>query len=171
MPYIAPCLFLLWTMVSVSSQEKPLKGPLEGTGEKGILFGDDANPSHTWKWIPPHRALATRVPNPMFLSSDARAHRSCTDLPICASDNIVRPFPHCCRDWKKNPQWSNQPVLCKGKKGFSPPNFTADKCIAVAEHLPSNSQVILCLIVCKLFFGLVALCRLRLMKSIFRYHG
>lgn len=66
-------------MTSVSSQEKSwLKDlsfeNLHRGGKKGILFGDDV----------------IRVPNPMFLSSDARAHRSRTDLPICVSENIVK---------------------------------------------------------------------------------
>lgn len=147
MPYIIHCLFLFSTMISVSSQEKPLlqhlslwKDPQRGEKKKGILFGDDANPSHTWKCIPPHRTVAMRVPNPAFLSSDAWAHRKCTDLPICVSENIVeckRPYPHCCLNWNNNPQWSNLLVLCR-KNVFSLASFTSGKCSFIAMHRSSK---------------------------------
>lgn len=83
--------------------------------KRHFVDSDDVTPSHTWKCIPPHCTVAMRVLNPMFLSSDARAHRSRLDLPICVSENIVklkRPFSHCCLNWNKKPQWSNLLLLC-----------------------------------------------------------
>lgn len=134
MPDIIACLFL-----------HPLRRSLgwrffapRGWGGKGILCGDDVTPSHTWKCIPPHCTVAMRVPNLMFLSSDAWAHRSRTDLPICVSENIVAV--------QIETRNLNGPIYCFSakkkkveKKVFSLPNFTVGKSGFISTHLSSNT--------------------------------